>query len=56
MFLYQAITSLEARISVLKTEKKHGTREIDQIDIEMKELKNQINKLRKQNLNYFYFF
>lgn len=55
-FYLQAVDSLEARILELKAEKRFGTREIDQIEGEMKDMRNEITRLRRRYLNYFYYF
>jgi hypothetical protein len=52
----QAVESLEERIKELKTEKRFGTREIDKIESEMTEMRNEVTRLRRQYLNYFYYF
>jgi hypothetical protein len=52
----QTIVSLEKRIEVLKNDRKRGIREIDQIDTEIKGLRNEIILLKRKHLNYFYFF
>lgn len=52
----QTIVSLEKRIEVLKNDRRRGVREIDEIDAEIKGLKNEIISLRRKHLNYFYFF
>lgn len=55
--LLQEIQGLESAILALQRERSSGTvREIDEIDAEIQQKQQQIAALRRQRLNYFYYF
>mmetsp|Transcript_33842 Transcript_33842/g.74524 ORF Transcript_33842/g.74524 Transcript_33842/m.74524 type:complete len:350 (+) Transcript_33842:145-1194(+) len=52
----ERISSLEFDIKRLEEEKREGTREIDSIDSDIQSKRAEITGLRRQYLNYFYYF
>jgi hypothetical protein len=47
---------MERRITDLRNERRFGTRDIDDIESEIKQLQGEVTRLKRKHLNYFYFF
>lgn len=55
-YFNELIGELEDRIATLENEMRSGTRAIDDIEAEMKAIKNQITQYKRNHINYFYYF
>jgi len=52
----EKIAGLEYKIKELENEMRYSLRDIDDIQDEIKELRNEITMIRRNQINFFYYF